>query len=169
MKILKLFMGVGFAAVLHNTAFAQSVVVYHSPSCPHCHNARDFINKTLVAEYPDLVIEEINVSERGNSAKFMEAIKKCDLQGGYIPLVVIGNKCFQGYGEGTTVDYRAALGKVPEKVAANEKSDTQTAGLPDEQITPKSSGTSNTATALYILLGLLIIALGAVLFAKKKK
>ena len=33
-------------------ASAADITVYYSPTCPHCHHARDFIAQNLVYEYP---------------------------------------------------------------------------------------------------------------------
>ena len=165
MKVSKLILAAGFAVFATNAMAANTVAVYYSPSCPHCHHALDFINKTLKVEYADLNVEEVNVTEAANRPKFAEAIKKCGVQGGYVPLVVLNDKCFQGFGESSPVDYRAALGAPnaePEAVVEEEA-----AKLPDEQLQPAKS--AKNATMLYILLGLVIAALGILVFTRKKK
>ena len=44
-------------------ASAADITIYYSPSCPHCHHARDFISNTLVYEYPELKVTAVNVME----------------------------------------------------------------------------------------------------------
>jgi LPXTG-motif cell wall-anchored protein len=173
MKLSKIILGFGLLLVATNAVASSKIIIYYSPTCPHCHHARDFVNKTLVPEYgDDLTVTEINVTESGNGAKFMDAVKKCDMQGGYVPLVIVNGKCFQGFADAMAVDYRVALGAAPVEVKT-EKADvaqqeTAAAQLPEEQI-PAPAAKSNTSTMLYILLGLLAVALGFVVFSKKKK
>jgi len=166
MRIPKIILTAGLALFVTNAMASNIVTIYYSPSCPHCHHALDFINQTLKAEYADLKVEEVNVTEAANRPRFADAIKKCGVQGGYVPLVVLNDKCFQGFGEGSPVDYRAALGAADagQEAAVEEEA----AKLPDEQIAPESKSANN-ATMLYILLGLVIVALGILVFTRKKK
>jgi LPXTG-motif cell wall-anchored protein len=148
---------------------AQNITIYYSPSCPHCHHAMDFIDKTLSGEYKNLEVIKINVMEQGNRDKFIAAVKKCDFQSGGVPVIIANEKCFQGYAQFMNTEIMAALGSADvgaDAQATESKPDVAT--LPEEQIAPakKSSGT---ATMLYVLLGLLVIALGVVLFGKRKK
>ena len=54
-------------------ASAADITVYYSPSCPHCHHARGFISSTLVYEYPELKVTEVNVMDQANMEKFQAA------------------------------------------------------------------------------------------------
>ena len=51
MKILQsaLFLFVGLMSV----ANAADITIFYSPSCPHCHHARDFFKNELIYEYDD--------------------------------------------------------------------------------------------------------------------
>ena len=49
LSLLSAVLGLGFMG----TASAADVTIYYSPSCPHCHHARDFAINTLVYEYPE--------------------------------------------------------------------------------------------------------------------
>ena len=81
------------------SASAADVTVYYSPSCPHCHHAREFIENTLVYEYPELKVTAVNVMDQANLPMFQEALKKCEFESGGVPVMVIGDKCEQGYAD----------------------------------------------------------------------
>ena len=80
-------------------ASAADITVYYSPSCPHCHHAREFISSTLVYEYPELKVTEVNVMDQANMEKFQAALTECKFDNGGVPVLVIGDKCEQGYAE----------------------------------------------------------------------
>ncbi len=80
-------------------ASAADITVYYSPSCPHCHHAREFISNTLVYEYPELKVTEVNVMDQANMEKFQAALTECKFDNGGVPVLVIGDKCEQGYAE----------------------------------------------------------------------
>lgn len=94
-SMLSAVVGMFFAGV----ASAANITVFHSPHCPHCHNAREFISSTLVYEYPELQVTEVNVTEPANQEKFQAALQKCGFESGGVPVLVIGDKCEQGYAE----------------------------------------------------------------------
>lgn len=168
MKLGKIFLGLGFAIITQGAIAAQNIEIYYSPSCPHCHHAMNFIDKTLVSEYKDLQVNKINVMEQKNRDAFMAVLKKCEYKSGGVPVMVVNGKCFQGYAEFMNTEIMQALGPADvasDKAVATEKSES-VAQLPPEQIQPADKGTS---TMLYVLLGLLVAALGVVLFVKKKK
>ena len=87
--------GIAFAGA----ASAANITVYYSPTCPHCHHARDFINNNLVYEYPNLTVSEVNVMNAENGPVVEEAFKKCEYESHGVPVIVIGEKCFQGYAD----------------------------------------------------------------------
>lgn len=95
LSILSAIMGLAFIG----SASAADVTVYYSPSCPHCHHAREFIENTLVYEYPELKVTMVNVTEPANLPAFQEALKKCEYESGGVPVLVIGDKCEQGYAD----------------------------------------------------------------------
>ena len=83
---------------LINAASASEVItIYYSPSCPYCHYARDDISGKLVYEYPNLTVTEVDVSNPDNGPTFVEALNRCGLKSGGVPVVVYGDKCEQGY------------------------------------------------------------------------
>ncbi len=94
------------ALLYSGVAAAADVTLYYSPTCPHCHHAREFLSNTLVYEYPDVKVTYINVMEQTNLKLFKDALKKCDFSDGGIPVLVIGDKCEQGYADFMQDDLR---------------------------------------------------------------
>ena len=66
-KILFALMGLIFAG----GANAADITIFYSPTCPHCHHARDFISSTLIYEYGDLKVSEINIMNMDNAGKLV--------------------------------------------------------------------------------------------------
>ena len=95
LSFLPAIMGLTFAGV----ASAADITIYYSPSCPHCHHAREFISNTLVYEYPELKVTAVNVMDQANLPAFQDALKKCEFDNGGVPVMVIGDKCEQGYAD----------------------------------------------------------------------
>lgn len=108
MKALK-FASVICGCVVMAAANAADIRIYHSPSCPHCHHAREFIENTLIYEYDNLKVTEINVTVEDNRQEFMDTIKKCEYKSGGVPVIVVGDKCFQGYADFMQKDLRDAI------------------------------------------------------------
>lgn len=94
-----LILSVFFGFLFTNAASAANITMYYSPHCPHCHHARDFITNTLIYEYPELTLTMVNVMEPDNRSKFQQAIEKCGFESGGVPVLVIGEKCEQGYAD----------------------------------------------------------------------
>lgn len=95
LSILSAILGLGVIGA----ASAANITIYHSPHCPHCHHAREFISSTLIYEYPELTVTEVNVTDPANRDKFQDALKKCEFESGGVPVLVIGDKCEQGYAD----------------------------------------------------------------------
>lgn len=108
MKTISL-MGALAGAMFMGNAIAADITIYYSPTCPHCHHARDFISTNLIYEYPNLKVIEVNVMESANRPEFTDALKKCEYESGGVPVLVIGDKCFQGYADSMADDLRAAI------------------------------------------------------------
>lgn len=106
-KLSTLFALCGLAFV--GAASAANITVYYSPSCPHCHHARDFISNNLVYEYPTITVTEVNVMDQANLSKFQETLKKCEYESGGVPVLTIGEKCFQGYADFMQAELREAV------------------------------------------------------------
>ncbi len=83
------------AMTMVGTASAADVVLYYSPSCPHCHHAREFISQQLVYEFPMIDVDA--------------ALEKCKYESGGVPVMVIGDKCFQGYADFMQDELRDAV------------------------------------------------------------
>ena len=90
-------------------ANAADITIYYAPTCPHCHHARDFIGTSLIYEYNDLKVSEVNVFNVDNRQAFVDALFKCGYQSGGVPVMVIGEKCFQGYADSMQGDLRSAV------------------------------------------------------------
>ncbi len=190
MKKLSLISAI-FGLAFVGAAGAANITVYYSPSCPHCHHARDFFSNTLIYEYPDLTVTEVNVTEPEKRPLFQEALTKCEYQSGGVPVIVVGEKCFQGYADfmqqelrdaveadmtdeakATAAENKAALEANPEQFKADHADRVSavseySADAPVvEEVQKKSSGESS--YAFYAILIALVAALGVVLIRKKK-
>ena len=106
-KLSALFALCGLAFI--GAASAANITVYYSPSCPHCHHARDFVSNNLVYEYPTITVTEVNVMDQANLSKFQETLKKCEYESGGVPVLTIGEKCFQGYADFMQAELREAV------------------------------------------------------------
>ena len=114
-----------FGFLFLGTASAADITMYYSPTCPHCHHARVFFVNNMVYEYPKLRIVQINVMDQSNLPAFQEALKKCEYDNGGVPVIVVGDKCFQGYADFMQQDLRDAveidLSDADKKTAAENK------------------------------------------------
>lgn len=108
MKKLSLLSAI-FGMAFIGAASAADITVYYSPTCPHCHHARDFIGGSLVYEYPKLRVTEVNVMEQTALPKFQDALAKCNYDNGGVPVIVVGEKCFQGYADFMQQELRDAV------------------------------------------------------------
>jgi glutaredoxin len=93
------FLSAIFGLAFVGSAMAADVTVFYSPTCPHCHHAREFVENTLVYEYPEIQVTMVNVTLPENQQKFYDTLKKCEFESGGVPVLVIGDKCEQGYAE----------------------------------------------------------------------
>ena len=107
MKTLSMAAACGVAFM--GMASAANITVYYSPTCPHCHHAREFISSALVYEYPKITVTEVNVMDGANLPTFQETLKKCEYESGGVPVLVIGEKCFQGYADFMQGELREAI------------------------------------------------------------
>jgi glutaredoxin len=178
-------------------AVAADITIYYSPTCPHCHHALEFISNNLIYEYENLNVTKVNVMESANRDDFMAALKKCEYESGGVPVLVIGDKCFQGYGDAMQGDVRAAIevdlddaakSAAAENKLAMEKNadefrnnhserasaivDREIAKVADEDAQKKTkknaSKTSGGNWVLYLILVVLLGGLGFVLTRKTK-
>ena len=171
-------------------ASAANITIYYSPTCPHCHHAREFISSSLIYEYPKLEVTEVNVMDGANIAMFEEALKKCEYESGGVPVMVIGEKCFQGYAEfmdselreavevGLTDDEKAAAAENKKALEENadafkqEHADRASAiseYKPASKDDEKKNNGGSSSIGFYALLAVLVAGLGFVLLRKGKK
>lgn len=122
-SILPAVLGLAFIG----SASAADLTIYYSPTCPHCHHAREFINNTLVYEYPTIKITEVNVMDDANLTDFRNMLKKCKFESGGVPVVVIGDKCEQGYADFVQDTWRehieSDMSDEDKLIAANNKAE----------------------------------------------
>jgi glutaredoxin len=72
----------------------KDITIYFNPACPYCHMALEF----LAAELPKASVEKISVADGGKSReKFFTALNRCGFDSTGIPLIIVGEKCFQGF------------------------------------------------------------------------
>ncbi len=191
MKHLSLLSGI-LGLAFCGAASAADITIFHSPSCPHCHHAREFISSSLIYEYPTLKVTEVNVANADNRDMFLDALKKCKYDNGGVPVLVVGEKCFQGYADFMQSDLRNAVAadlsdSDKEIAAANQAemkkdADAFRAAHADRAGAIVEYGTSATEPAadvqkktnespilFYVILVALVAGLGFVLIRKDKK
>ena len=197
MKKLSVFGALAGAMFIGNS-MAADITIYYSPTCPHCHHALEFISNNLIYEYDNLNVTKVNVTESANRDEFMNALKKCEYESGGVPVLVIGEKCFQGYGDAMQGDVRAAievdLDDAAKTSAAANKSVMETnadefranhaeraSAITEREITVTKEETAQKKTkkfagkksdsnwALYVILAVLVIGLGFVVTRKSNK
>lgn len=189
-KLSFLFALVGL--VFTGVASAADITLYYSPYCPHCHHARDFFVNRIVYEYPDVRVVQVNVMDQKNLPQFQDVLKKCKYDSGGVPVIVVGDKCFQGYADFMQQELRDAVevdmdAAAKDKAAENKKAmdtdpenfkskhpDRQNAITeynPDEQVAENEKKNDRTHSTIYFyaLLVVLVVALGIVLVRKDKK
>ena len=105
-KFLSVLFGLFIAC---GAASAADITIYYSPTCPHCHHMRDYASNNFIYEYPTINITMIDVTVPENRELFIDVIKKCDFSSGGVPVIKIGEKCFQGFAESMADDMRAAI------------------------------------------------------------
>ncbi|MCL2331537.1 MAG: hypothetical protein FWC61_03270 [Proteobacteria bacterium] len=165
---------------------AADMTIYYSPTCPHCHHARDFTSQYLVYEYPTLKVTNVDVTNQANYPAFQKVIKDCGYDSGGVPIVVINGKCFQGFGtpETTGNEFRGTLdaGLTADEKATAAANRAEMAANPDqyrsrhadrlnaitEQAGQPEKKTENSGLVFWAVLGVLVVALGFVLLRKKK-
>jgi glutaredoxin len=180
----------GFAFM--GAASAADITVYYSPSCPHCHHALDFISNTLVYEYPELNVAKVNVMEMDNRPAFQKVVQKCEFTSGGVPILVIGEKCIQGYADMMQDEIRTAVEvdltdaqkqaasenkkALADDAAAFRASHTERANVVIEKSAADESVAQNqkknkisSTTLLWGLMILLVAGLGIVLLRKDNK
>lgn len=186
MKLSKLLFALACGAFV-GIANAANITIFYSPTCPHCHHARNFIENTLIYEYEDLEVSTVNVTNADNRPKFFDTLKKCGYDRGGVPVLVIGEKCFQGYSDSMQNELRDAvevdLSDEQKQAAASNKAELEKdrtafvsshgyrTSAVSEQDTKKKITNKSVIwpdILLYGFVGLLFGALGIILFKKQK-
>ena len=178
--------------VFCGAASAADITMYYSPTCPHCHHAREFFVNKIVYEYPDVRVVQVNVMDQTNLPMFQKVLEKCNYDSGGVPVIVVGDKCFQGYAEFMDQELRDAvemdMSDGDKKQAAENKKaleadpDGYRAKHSDRQQAISEYNAAAAAAAetekknnngssiyFYALLIVLVAALGFVLIRKEKK
>lgn len=78
------------------------MILFYSPSCPHCHAAIEFLDNNVVPKYPELKITKHNTSTRVGANYYMYYKKKLNFDGNGVPVAVFGNKYEMGFGTADT-------------------------------------------------------------------
>ena len=85
---------------------AADIKLFFMPTCPHCHHALAFLDKDM----KDVEVEKIDVTQsKENVDKFVEQLKKCEIESKGVPLIVINEKCLQGFGPETGSEIKKLL------------------------------------------------------------
>ena len=74
---------------------SKKIIIYFNPMCPYCHQALGFINDEL----SDVPVKKIELGQGldANLKCFAKALSDCHCASRGIPLIIIGDKCFQGF------------------------------------------------------------------------
>ncbi|MCL2737669.1 MAG: glutaredoxin [Alphaproteobacteria bacterium] len=181
----KLFATALLGMLFVGAANAVTLTLYYMPTCPFCHHAKDFVNDYLRDEFPDMEVVTINVSEREHRDRFWSTVRRCGYSAGSVPVITIGEQCFQGFGEATRDEMRGALNAAvaaaaaaaaEAEVATNESASEDADLLPEEPMpgTERQSmraimdGTWDMSVFLITLLAIAFASLGVIIFARKK-
>lgn len=77
--------------------------LFHGDGCPHCSQEQDYIHNDLVPEFSNLEIKEYEVYKNRQNGLFMQkAARELEANVSGVPFLIIGDKTFVGYLEGTT-------------------------------------------------------------------
>lgn len=172
MKMFRL-LPVIVGALFCGMANGADITLYYSPTCPHCHHAREFLNTQLIAEYPRVTIEEVNVMMGDeNLSRFRDAVKKCKYNSGGVPVMVIGEKCFQGYADFMQSQIRDAVKVVlpaDNANAGNKNAATNNVAAQSDMAMPRTTSGMGGIYLMYGLLVLLAVALAFTFVGRGRK
>lgn len=74
------------------------MLLFYSPTCPHCHAAMEFLDNKVAKKYPELKITKHNTSTRSGANYYMYYKKKLQWDGNGVPVAVFGDKYEMGFG-----------------------------------------------------------------------
>lgn len=79
------------------------MILFYSPTCPHCHHAMEFLDKKIAPKYKDLTITKYNTSTKVGANYYFHYAKKLNMENaGAVPLAVFGDKYELGFGSDET-------------------------------------------------------------------
>ncbi|MBD3250696.1 MAG: hypothetical protein GF381_03975 [Candidatus Pacebacteria bacterium] len=101
------------------TAFSTQVQVhlFGSASCPHCIEEKQFWREYL-ADHPQVVVYDYLVEHRDNARLMALVVEELGIQGGGVPLTVIGREAVVGFGSAQTTG--KALDELVQTQAENQ-------------------------------------------------
>ena len=110
MKKFKLFKNIsllificycGFFTLSKNAVGGDSkaeMVLFFSPTCPHCHHALEFLEKNVEPKYKDLTITKYNTSTKVGANYYFHYAKKLNFDSaGAVPLAIFKDKYELGF------------------------------------------------------------------------
>ena len=104
-----------FSFFIPNNAYAKekvSIYLFYSETCPHCHNADEYITETLLKERDDIEyfkFECTNDTNAYNRTIFNQVCEEYEIDSPAYPLVIIGNAYVLGYQDSTPEQYKALI------------------------------------------------------------
>ena len=105
-KKLNILMGIIIVAVIAVIFFVSKsakgnqveMLLFYSPTCPHCHAAMEFLDNKVAPKYPELKITKHNTSTRSGANYYMYYKKKLNWDSNGVPVAVFGDKYEIGFG-----------------------------------------------------------------------
>ena len=91
-----------FPSTVANASNKLNIYLFWGNGCPHCAKEKTFLSKIL-PNYPTVTLNQYEVYYSSDNAELMQKVaEKIDVDAGGIPFLIIGDKEFVGYSEGTT-------------------------------------------------------------------
>jgi thiol-disulfide isomerase/thioredoxin len=86
-----------FSFVSITYAYDVTVYLFHSESCPHCKEEREFLS-TIQDDYPNLSVVMYEVTTNEENREFLKTMKKkLGVSNSYVPFTVIGSYTVTGF------------------------------------------------------------------------
>ena len=100
----------------------NEMILFFSPTCPHCHHALEFLDKEVAPKYKNLVITKHNASTKVGANYYFHYAKKLNIDSaGAVPLAIFGDKYELGFDEQTTG--KKYIQHIEEMLNSSEKSE----------------------------------------------
>ncbi len=81
----------------------NEMILFYSPTCPHCHHALEFLDKEVAPKYKNLIITKHNASTKVGANYYFHYAKKLNIaNAGAVPLAIFGDKYELGFDEKET-------------------------------------------------------------------